>query len=412
MNMEAAVTGLLCARLGLAPELFGPGAVQRAVKNALEKAGDGTRAVRVARLLRGEGKEWESVIDEIVVRETWFFRDREPFRFLASYVAEEWLPAHRTGCFRVLCIPCGSGEEPLSIAIALLECGLEKERIRIDAADVSDRALELAERKIYRKNSFREKLSGSEEQRFLHCPEGRRVNEEISALMSYEKANLLDLSGFRQREPYDAVFCRNALIYFEEAARCKVVKDLCNLLPEGSLLFTGHTELVLFLDAGFSAIKHSLSFACRKKIPLKKRIAAKLPAAKKDSRSESAHAAELLRRNAAAALSIREAGQLADRGELESAAAVCRRILDAGSQDPDVYSLLGMISASGGKMEGAEDLFLKALFLDPYHYQSLVHMSLLCERRGDMDSSRLYRARAERIVLHQAHSPEKRISDP
>jgi chemotaxis protein methyltransferase WspC len=98
---------------------------------------------------------------------------------------------------------------------------------------------------------------------------------------------------------------------------------------------------------------------------------------------------------------IEEAGQLADRGELAAATAICERLLAEGAQYPAVYSLLGVISESGGKLEIAEELFRKALFLDPHHYQSLVHMSLLCERHGDIDGSRLYRARAGRVLSPQ-----------
>jgi len=105
-------------------------------------------------------------------------------------------------------------------------------------------------------------------------------------------------------------------------------------------------------------------------------------------------------------VSIEEAGQLADRGELAAATAMCERLLAGGTQDPDVYSLLGVISESGGRLEAAEDLFRKALFLDPHHYQSLLHMSLLCERHGDIDGSRLYRARAGRVLSQQEGDQE------
>ncbi|MGB7590980.1 MAG: hypothetical protein WBO19_07060, partial [Terriglobia bacterium] len=105
-------------------------------------------------------------------------------------------------------------------------------------------------------------------------------------------------------------------------------------------------------------------------------------------------------------VSIEEAGQLADRGKLEAATAICERLLAEGTQDPNVYSLLGVLSESGGKLETAEDLFRKALFLDPHHYQSLLHMGLLCERHGDIDGSRLYRARASRVLSRQGGGRE------
>jgi len=92
---------------------------------------------------------------------------------------------------------------------------------------------------------------------------------------------------------------------------------------------------------------------------------------------------------------------LADRGELAAATSICERLLAEGKQDPNIYSLLGVLKESGGNVEAAEDLFRKALFLDPGHYQSLVQMSLLAEQRGDRASAGLYRARAGRVFERQ-----------
>jgi chemotaxis protein methyltransferase WspC len=229
----------------------------------------------------------------------------------------------------------------------------------------------------------------------------------------FEKANLLDLSVYRQRAPYIAVFCRNALIYFEERARREVIASLRDLLDEDGLLFTGHSELMPFLEAGYQRVDYPQSFACRKGGPPRESIfghcqiateaAATIHQARKPRRIAPAYANKPLKAPQAAPppVNIGEAGQLADRGKLEAATAICERLLAEGAQDPNVYSLLGVISESGGKLEAAEDLFRKALFLDPHHYQSLLHMSLLCERHGDIDGFRLYRARAGRVLSRQ-----------
>jgi chemotaxis protein methyltransferase WspC len=418
MNLAAAVTRLLSERLGLSAELLGFVVVERALDIVIGKAGSADRAERIAHLLRGQGEEWEMLVDEVVVPETWFFRDRKPFQFLASYVTEKWRPANPTGPFQVLCIPCASGEEPYSVAMTLLDAGLEADRIRIDAGEVSERALASARRGLYRKSSFREKSNYLGEQYLLRHPEGRRVREEVAALVRFEKANLLDLAVYRQRAPYIAVFCRNALIYFEERARREVIASLRDLLDEDGLLFTGHSELMPFLEAGYQRVDYPQSFACRKGGPARESIfghcqiateaAATIHQARKPRRIAPAYANKPLKAPQAAPppVSIGEAGQLADRGNLEAATAICKRLLVEGAQDPNVYSLLGVISESGGKLEAAEDLFRKALFLDPHHYQSLLHMSLLCERHGDIDGFRLYRARAGRVLSRQAGDRE------
>ena len=453
MSVAAAVTRLLSDRLGLSPELLGPTIVERALDVVLGDVAADERAARAARLLETEGEEWQRLIEEVIVPETWFFRGREPFQLLASYITEEWRPANPTGPLRVLCIPCASGEEPYSVAMTVLDAGLEADRIRIDAGDVSERALARARQGVYGKSSFREKSSHLGGAYFLRHPEGRQVRKEVAALVRFEKANLLDLSIYRQRAPYIAVFCRNALIYFEERARRKVIASLRDLLHEDGLLFTGHSELMAFLEAGYQQVDHPQSFACRKGGPLQgsivipqsrvathvapvPRAAGPAPAALKGGPTppETEGLQSIFRRcqiatEAAATIpqvrkrrriapantrkpvgmphvtphlpGIEEAGQLADRGELEAATAICGRLLAEGTQDPAVYSLLGVINESEGKLEIAENLFRKALFLDPRHYQSLVHMSLLCERHGDIDGSRLYRTRAGRVLPQQ-----------
>jgi chemotaxis protein methyltransferase WspC len=410
MKPEALVARLLSLRLGLSPESLGAGVVKRAVEAAIDTAGPSERAEKAARLLLGEGAEWDLLVDDIVVRETWFFRDREPFRLLASYVMEEWLPAHAIGPFRVLCIPCGTGEEPLSVAMTLLESGLHPDRIRIDAADVSEHALHLARRGVYRKNSFRERLLYPKERYFLPSQDGVCARDELAALVRFEKGNLLELSVYAQREPYNAVFCRNALIYFEESARRKVMTGLGDLLTNDALLFTGHTELSAFIVAGYLPAPHPQSFACRKGEP--KRIIKHHKTNKSDSKIDRVERhwgnerakkdIELSSQPSENACKIQQAGQLANRGELNAAADICRRMLAAGSRDSEIYFLMGVINESWGEMDEAEDLFNKALFLNPYHYESLVHMSLLCERRGDRDGLQLFLSRADRILSQQA----------
>ena len=91
----------------------------------------------------------------MVVTETWFFREKQPFAALVRLVIEEWLPAHPTGKLRLLSVPCSSGEEPYSMAMALMDAGFLAARFEISAVDISSRALAFAQRAIYGRNSFR-----------------------------------------------------------------------------------------------------------------------------------------------------------------------------------------------------------------------------------------------------------------
>jgi chemotaxis protein methyltransferase WspC len=413
MSVAASVIRLLSDRLGFSPELLGSTTVERALDLALGKVGTEERAERTARLLETEGEEWQMLIEELIVPETWFFRDKEPFHLLASHVAKEWLPVHPTGTFHALCVPCASGEEPYSVAMTLLDAGVDAGRIRIDAADVSERGLARARLAIYGRSSFRERSDRFRMEYFIERPEGRQVRDEVARLVCFEKANLLDLSVFRERAPYDVIFCRNGLIYFDNRARWEVMRALRNLLNETGLLFTGHAELPHFLEAGYVQADLPHSFACRKggaigeRLPARVRAAATTPAPVRPARDLDGSATMKPNEPPKAVTvpeqlpGLEQAEYLADRGELEAAAAICKRLLAEGVHDPGVYALLGVIGESAGDAASAEEFFRKALYLDPYHYESLMHMSLILERDGDVEGSRLYRGRAGRALSRQ-----------
>jgi chemotaxis protein methyltransferase WspC len=113
--------------------------------------------------------EWSSLIEEVVVNETWFLRDEKPFQYLADHAKREWL-AHSEKR-SILSAPCASGEEAYSIAITLLEAGLTPGRFAIDGLDISERALQMARRRTYRATAFRGGTLGDSPY-FERSPEG------------------------------------------------------------------------------------------------------------------------------------------------------------------------------------------------------------------------------------------------
>ena len=128
MNLVATTTELLSRRLGLSPELLGDGVIERALDVVFAIVPPEDRNLRAGRLIENEGEEWQKLVDEIIVPETWFFRHRESFLFLASYVIDKWSRGHPVRSFQALCIPCASGEEPYSVAMTLLDAGLDASR--------------------------------------------------------------------------------------------------------------------------------------------------------------------------------------------------------------------------------------------------------------------------------------------
>src|SRR5437016_6196544 len=142
--------------IGLDPGSIGSGLIERAIRlrmkeHALERVEDYTR------LIETHSAEWEKLLESVVVTETWFFRDGSPFHALAQLARDQWLPNHPTAPIHILSVPCSSGEEPYSIAMALLDAGIPSNRFHIDAVDLSTQALARARAGVYGKNSFRGK---------------------------------------------------------------------------------------------------------------------------------------------------------------------------------------------------------------------------------------------------------------
>src|SRR5690349_16378916 len=136
---------LLKERIGLDVEAIGEAAIERAVRERLA-------ACKLPHLqsywqhIETSAVEMQELIDAVVVPETWFFRDRDAFKGLTSFALGEWLPANAEGVLRVLSLPCATGEEPFSIAMALLDAGFPEHRLHIDAIDISLRVIAAAER--------------------------------------------------------------------------------------------------------------------------------------------------------------------------------------------------------------------------------------------------------------------------
>src|SRR5437016_4095645 len=127
-------------KIGLDAASIGSSLIQRSVRLRMKSHGL-KKSEEYRRLLESSRAEWDELIESVVVTETWFFRDQEPFEVLARVVLEEWLPANPVSRARLLSLPCSSGEEPCSLAMSLLDAGVSPHQFQIDAVDLSARAL-------------------------------------------------------------------------------------------------------------------------------------------------------------------------------------------------------------------------------------------------------------------------------
>ena len=373
--------------MGLATDSIGRGAVVRAARRSMEAAHLIEMDVYLERL-RADQVLRQQLIEELVVPETWFFRDQQPFVLLAK-LALERRQAGRV--LRLLSLPCSTGEEPYSIAMALLEAGLSADEFRIDGVDISEAALAAARRASYGNNSFRGENADRREHWF-QAKDGRwELVETVRAAVKFHQANLFE---FAPAGRYDFVFCRNLLIYFDAETQSLAVKKLLEALTPPGVLFTGHAEAAVMLREGLASWPMPRSFAfTRTAVPAKKTfhsVATMKPRPVVPGKPTIVEprpfagvvpeaAAEITRDTG----SLAEARELADRGKLDEAARLGHAHIEAKGPTAEAYYLIAITLDARGEVEEAVRAYRKVLYLDPKHTEAITHLALLLEKRGE-----------------------------
>lgn len=404
--------------LGLNTATIGRAGLERIIQAAMRRSGVADAAAYLE-LLSASPEEFEQCLEELVVPETWFFRDQEPFSLLKQHLCGQF-SSHPDQRVRILSVPCSTGEEPYSIAMTLLAAGIEPGMFQLDAVDISRRGLAAACRAVYGKTAFRQPLTAVQEAFFTGPPGTRRLDDQVVRAVHFYRANLIDPLFLAGQALYHIIFCRNILIYLTEEARSLVFTNIDRLLAPEGILFTGHAEMGLLLQQGYRAVNHARSFACRRAgesappgkssqisplpqpVTVNRRDCATFlpepsPARETFSRAAVPTMAPPLPLPPAAVVGAlhAQAKALADRGLFDEAAALCRRYLREQHPQADVYCLLGLIHEAARQPQEAEDCYERALYLNPDHYETLIHLSLLYRRQGDGRRAARYRRRAE-----------------
>jgi chemotaxis protein methyltransferase CheR len=184
----------------------------------------------------------DELVDSLVVHETYFFREVQPLEVL---VDEVLVPAARAGRRpRVWCAASSTGEEPLTLAMLLAERRVLGD-VQLIASDISRRALERAKAGEHNLRSLRALPPGIEG-RFLDVVAGRPVvRPELTAAVEWRRLNLLDGKAIAELGTFDAILCRNVLIYFQDDTARRVVDSLVQALQPGGHLLVGTSESLM-----------------------------------------------------------------------------------------------------------------------------------------------------------------------
>jgi chemotaxis protein methyltransferase CheR len=195
--------------------------------------------------------EWDELTDTLSVQETYFWREAQQVRALTDVLVPEHVAAGR-GPVRVWSAACATGEEPLTIAIALCEAGwFDRTDIQVWASDASPAALEKARRGVYRDRSFRALAPELKDRYFTPVDGGWKVDPELQARVRYHQANLLNPADTVLLATAHYVFCRNVFIYFSTATIARVVGQFADRMPRPGYLFVGASESLLRASTAF-----------------------------------------------------------------------------------------------------------------------------------------------------------------
>lgn len=376
----------LAAEQGLDLEALGAATVRSAIRGRL-RATHCDGAAYLQRIAR-DTDETGALLEDLLVPETWFFRDPPAFDLLRSAALAHGLTNGASTPFRVLSLACSTGEEVWSIAIALHEAGLLPRQMRVDALDLSRTAVARAQTAIYGSRSFRGPALVEKERYFVDLDNGRsEVNPALRASVRIATGNLLET---RWERDYDAIFCRNVLIYMTYEAREQTISRASAALVPGGLLFVGHADAPSAAAAGFRRHPTAGAFAWIRQAPETSPVRATAPRtnpshqppitpkpATAPPRSSGEGLTVTLRSDALSAIR-----QLADSGQYATAERACREFLASRPRDPDALALLGLIAMATGRHDEAVRHLRQATYLEPSHVEGQALLSVLNVRDG------------------------------
>ena len=384
------------------------------------------------------------LIGELLVHETSFFRYPASFEHLAAHARAR--AAARPGPVRILSAACATGQEAYSVAITLLEAGLPPERIAVDAFDRSAAAVEIARAGRYERGGTRG-LDPERAERWCSADTGTlTVVPAVRALVRFACGSLLGADRPFAHEAYDAVLCRNLLIYLTESARRRALTLLGDWLTPGGLLYLGHAEVLVARAEGFVPLADPGTYVCAPapaNDPRPRPFPTPTPATPASGSSSAparpgaatrpssptpptspgrppstrapADAVPSTPPPAPVALAApaapaaptalsREAGvlrtarDLADAGRLDEACAVLDDEVVRGRPSADAYHLLAVVRRASGQAREADAALARALYLDPTHAGALLLAAVSAEGRGERTTAARLHARARAAV--------------
>lgn len=359
--------------------------------------------------LERDEHEFNELLNLVTINETSFFRFPQQFDALRERVLPEIMAA-KPATNRVLrcwSAGCSTGEEPYSVAMTLIDMGLQGSgwKPQVLGTDVSTKALAHAKAGVYGKRAMMNVPADVVRRHYDPSPKGDyRINDRVRSLVDFGYHNLI-------KEPYplslmgnwDVIFCRNVTIYFRLESTRRVVSNFYDSLNEGGYLFVGHSETLTSINEDFEAIETGGVFLYRK--PRSRRLftfgqspspGAAAPAPRSvAARSRTGRAvdaaevpavlprepAEDLASSPAELLEIARA-RLRE-GQPAEVTALVARILKADSNNAEAHLLSAYVHADSGEYDEALAACHRALAINPLLPVARYILGIIYQRQGD-----------------------------
>lgn len=211
-------------------------------------------------LLRSDADhEIEFLINSFTVNETYFYREDHQLRCMTSNLLSGIVEQKPPGStIRIWSIPCSTGEEPYSIALWLMENWpqVDSYNIEIVGSDIDTRALKAAVEGIYGDRALMRLSRAIIDRYFRPIADGKHeIDEGLRGSIEFTRANVIDAKDMAHYRGFDLIFCRNVLIYFDDASRRQAAENLYDCLTPGGYICLGHSESMSRISPLFSVCR-------------------------------------------------------------------------------------------------------------------------------------------------------------
>lgn len=409
---------LFCESAGLSADAVERSRISQSLERHMSLYGFSEQRLFFQWILQ-QPQQMSTLIKDLTAGKTWFFRENEAFTVLGQQMEKLLANQNQAKPLRIASMPCSSGEEAYSIAIALLEHGLSVEQFQVDAYDINESSVCQARRGVYPGSAFRGDTQRLYDSYINRHNDHYELSERVKKRVNFFHVNLLTLDSRSLYQQYDGVFCRNFLRYLNSKSRAEMANILRMALANHAVLIVASCEAKSVSQLGFSALSNDQPFAFSKPLSTGSSTQCAFSEPRQTVCSRSSGASEVLSSFSQAGDSqcskqtqlksvpvaqtvsvedrLRSIEQWVDAAKWEEAEQECKRFLESFPNSVDAFFILGLIKEAVGELHCASEYFRKVLYLQPNHRDALLHSYAVCKRLGETENQQALLERLQRL---------------